>query len=152
MPCTAHGKMYKRYTFDNLAPSLGTRTGGTTGQIMFVNYIVEIMKKSENEVKKKMVAMRMNYSDLERLEKFQKQSTEKYLSNYLRKVTLQKLVIIKYLNQSADDFLEDMLELKKELHAIGNNFSQLVKNYSCLKRYRNSGYGYLTTVLYFMVW
>ncbi|WP_157580407.1 hypothetical protein [Segetibacter koreensis] len=32
VPCTAHGKMYKRYTFDNLAPSLGTRTGSQQGR------------------------------------------------------------------------------------------------------------------------
>ncbi|WP_018614713.1 plasmid mobilization protein [Segetibacter koreensis] len=92
------------------------------------------MKKPENEVKKKMVVMRMNHSELERLEKLQKQSTEKYLSNYLRKVALQKPVIIKYRNQSADDFLKDMLELKKELHAIGNNFNQVVKKLHLLDK------------------
>ena len=50
------------------------------------------MKKPENEVKKKVVVMRMHHSELERLEKLQKQSTEKYLSNYLRKVALQRPV------------------------------------------------------------
>ncbi|WP_018616334.1 hypothetical protein [Segetibacter koreensis] len=32
VPCTAHGKMYKRYTFDKLATSLGTRAGVITEQ------------------------------------------------------------------------------------------------------------------------
>ncbi len=33
---------------------------------------------------------------------------------------------MKYRNQSADDFLKQMLELKKELNGIGNNFNQAV--------------------------
>jgi len=44
----------------------------------------------------------------------------------MRKVSMQKPVTIKYRNQSADDFLKDMLGLKKELNAIGNNFNQAV--------------------------
>ena len=52
---------------------------------------------------------------------------EKYLSNYLRKVSLQKPVFIRYRNQSADEFLKEMIALKKELNGIGNNFNQAVK-------------------------
>ena len=32
------------------------------------------------------------------------------------------------------DFLKDMLELKKELHAIGNNFNQAVKKLHLLDK------------------
>jgi hypothetical protein len=39
---------------------------------------------------------------------------------------MQKPVTVKYRNQSADDFLKQMLELKKELNGIGNNFNQAV--------------------------
>ncbi|WP_206683265.1 plasmid mobilization protein, partial [Escherichia coli] len=60
------------------------------------------------------------------LEKFQQKTTEKDTSSYLRKVALQKPVTVKYRNESADDFLLDMLNLKKELNAIGNNFNQAV--------------------------
>lgn len=84
------------------------------------------MKKKENEVRKKMVVVRMNNNEFEQLEKFRKQSTEKSISNYLRKVSLQKPVTFKYRNQSADDFLKQMLKLKKELNAVGNNFNQAV--------------------------
>ncbi len=44
----------------------------------------------------------------------------------MREVVLQKPVLINFRNQSADDFLKDMLGLKKELNAIGNNFNQAV--------------------------
>lgn len=68
----------------------------------------------------------MNEQEYKLLEKFQQQTTEKDTSSYLRKVALQKPVTIKYRNESADDFLLDMLNLKKELNAIGNNFNQAV--------------------------
>jgi hypothetical protein len=84
------------------------------------------MKKQESEVRNKMVVVRMNETELNQLAKFQQKTTEKDTSSYLRKVALQKPVTVKYRNASADDFLLDMLNLKKELNAIGNNFNQAV--------------------------
>lgn len=73
-----------------------------------------------------MVVVRMNEQEFKQLQKFQKQTTEKNTGCYLRKVALQKPVTVKYRNESADDFLLDMLGLKKELQAIGNNVNQAV--------------------------
>lgn len=84
------------------------------------------MKKLESEVRNKMVVVRMNEAELNQLTKLQGKTTEKDTSAYLRKVALQKPVTVKYRNESADDFLLDMLNLKKELNAIGNNFNQAV--------------------------
>lgn len=84
------------------------------------------MKKLESEVRSKMVVVRMNETEINQLTKFQQRTTEKDTSAYLRKVALQKPVTVKYRNASADDFLMDMLNLKKELNAIGNNFNQAV--------------------------
>ncbi len=70
--------------------------------------------------------VRMNETEFNQLEKFQQKTTDKDVSSYLRKVALQKPVMVKYRNESADDFLLDMLNLKKELNAIGNNFNQAV--------------------------
>ena len=92
------------------------------------------MKKQENEVQKIFVKIRMNESELTQVKKNQQQTTERNLSNYIRKVSLQKPVIVKYRNQSADDFLRDMLELKKELNAVGNNFNQAVKKLHILDK------------------
>jgi hypothetical protein len=85
-----------------------------------------MMKKCEKEVRRKMVVVRMNEMEFSQLEKFQQKTTDKDVSSYLRKVALQKPVTVKYRNESADDFLLDMLNLKKELNAIGNNFNQAV--------------------------
>lgn len=84
------------------------------------------MKQQEKEVRKKMLVVRMNDNEFEQVEKLRKKSTERNLSSYLREVVLQKPGLINYRNQSADDFLKDMLGLKKELNAIGNNFNQAV--------------------------
>ena len=84
------------------------------------------MKKLESEVRNKMVVIRMNETEFEQAEKFRKKTTERYLSTYVRKLSLQKPLTVKYRNESADDFLLDMLTLKKELNAIGNNFNQAV--------------------------
>jgi hypothetical protein len=92
------------------------------------------MKKPEKEVRRKMVVVRMNEEEFRQLEKLQRQTTEKDTSTYLRKVALQKPVTVKYRNESADDFLLDMLNLKKELNAIGNNFNQAVHKLHLLDR------------------
>jgi len=84
------------------------------------------MRKSENEVRKLFFKIRMNNTELNQLKKLTKQSTERSISNYVRKVALKKPVIVKYRNQSADDFVKEMIQLKKELNAIGNNFNQTV--------------------------
>ncbi|MBE7170538.1 MAG: mobilization protein [Williamsia sp.] len=68
----------------------------------------------------------MSGTEMEQLKKLQEASTEKDTSNYVRSVALRKPVIVTYRNKSADDFLQEMLQLRKELNGIGNNFNQAV--------------------------
>ena len=84
------------------------------------------MKKQENEVRKIFIKIRMNERELNQVKTKQQQTTERSLSEYIRKVSMHRPVIVKYRNQSADDFLKQMLELKKDLNGIGNNFNQAV--------------------------
>ena len=80
----------------------------------------------KKEIRTKMVVVRMNETEFKSFTRLQKKTTEKDASSYLRKVALQIPVTVKYRNESADNFLADMLQLKKELSAIGNNFNQAV--------------------------
>jgi hypothetical protein len=89
--------------------------------------VAKLRRKIMKEVRKKMIVMRMNESEYKLLEDLHQKSTHKYLSTYARKVLLQKPVILKYRNQTADEFLKEMLLLKQELHYIGHNFNQAVK-------------------------
>ena len=119
--------MYKRGHVWNLAPSLRSRTGdGEEATNIAQRFKNGIMKKNENEVRKIMLKVRMNENELQQVKKHQQKSTEKNISAYVREVAMQKPILINYRNQSADDFLNDMLPLKKDLNGIGNNFNQVV--------------------------
>lgn len=92
------------------------------------------MKEKENEPRHLILKVRMNAAEKKQLKKLQQSSTEKTISNYVRKVALQKPVIVNYRNQSADDFLKDMFDLTKQLNGVGNNFNQAVRKLHTLDR------------------
>lgn len=92
------------------------------------------MKKEAKEVRKYFVTLRMNKDELTALKSLKAKTTERSLSNYVRKIVLQKPVIVKYRNASADDFIKEMTELKRELNAIGNNLNQAVKKLHLLSQ------------------
>jgi len=58
--------------------------------------------------------------------KFSNSSCRK-LSEYARRILLDKPIIVNHRNQSLDDFMTEMIRLRNELNAIGNNFNQTVK-------------------------
>jgi hypothetical protein len=91
------------------------------------------MKKQDSEIRKKWVIMRMNESEYERLQTLHKRSTCRQLSEYLRKVTLQQPVTIRYRNESADEILSQLLKVKNELNAIQKNFNQAVQKLQSLE-------------------
>ena len=76
--------------------------------------------------RKKWFKIRVTEDELRKIKAFSKQTTSKDASDYARTILLQKPVIVRYRNQSADDILSAMISLKKELNAIGNNFNQAV--------------------------
>jgi hypothetical protein len=92
------------------------------------------MMMKKEKVRKKMVVVRMNDEEYKTLEDLRKKTTTKYTSTYARKVLLQKPVVVKYRNVSADAFLQEMLLLKKELNYIGNNFNQAVHKLHILEK------------------
>jgi hypothetical protein len=73
------------------------------------------------------VSFRVKPTEYEHIEKLRRSTTCRNLSEYARKVLLAKPVVVKYRNESADEYLEEMVLLKNELSAIGNNFNQAVK-------------------------
>lgn len=73
------------------------------------------------------VTVRFREQEFRYLEIQCKKSTCRKISEYVRNVLLQKPVVVTYRNASADAFLAEIIELKNELSAIGNNFNQAVK-------------------------
>ena len=82
---------------------------------------------SEDSLQKDWISFRVKPEEYDRIYALFRQTTCRKLSEYARNVLLNKPLTIKYRNQSADRFLEEMILLKNELSAIGNNFNQAVK-------------------------
>ena len=50
------------------------------------------------------------------------------LSEYIRSVLLEKPITVNYRDRSMDEILEELILLRRELNAIGNNLNQAVRN------------------------
>lgn len=73
------------------------------------------------------ITVRFKPEEFERLQRHYKSTTCRKLSQYSRKILLNKPVVVNYRNQSVDEILAEMIQLKVELSALGNNFNQAVK-------------------------
>ena len=82
--------------------------------------------KEANPIRSQILTVRFNQEERQKLNRLCCKAQCNSLSEYARDVLLKEPVTIKYRNQSADEFLEEMILLKKELNAIGNNFNQAV--------------------------
>lgn len=83
------------------------------------------MKERKNKTPQ-YISFRVKEEEYRQIHGSYKATTCRKLSQYARQVLLKKPVVILVRNKSADDFLTDMLKVKKELSAIGNNLNQAV--------------------------
>lgn len=74
----------------------------------------------------KLITLRLTPAEYQQLNTRFKATTCRKLSDYLRKVLLTGKVTVLTRNQSLDDFMAEMIELRNQLSAIGNNFNQAV--------------------------
>ena len=77
--------------------------------------------------KTRIVALRLSAQEFTLLDRKFKGSTCRKLSEYIRKVILEKPVAVYYRNGSLDDSVKELIRLRNELNNIGNNFNQAVK-------------------------
>jgi hypothetical protein len=85
-----------------------------------------MVMKASKTVRKKWFKIRVTEDELKKIKAFSKSASGRGTSNYARNILLQKPVIVKYRNESAHELLSEMIRLKNELNAIGNNFNQAV--------------------------
>lgn len=81
----------------------------------------------------KVITLRLTAAEWEQLNSRFKATTCKKFSDYLRKVLLTGKVTVLTRNQSLDDFMAEMIELRNQLSAIGNNYNQAVHKLHILK-------------------
>ncbi|MFC6100840.1 plasmid mobilization protein [Olivibacter domesticus] len=53
-------------------------------------------------------------------------STCRKLADFIRRRLFGKAIVTTYRNRSLDDFMAEMVQLRRELNSIGNNFNQAV--------------------------
>jgi hypothetical protein len=82
---------------------------------------------SEKVNRTRILQARFTPAEYDKVHKKFSKTTCRKLSDYIRKTLLDKPVIVNLRNQSLDDFMAEMITLRSELNAIGNNYNQLVK-------------------------
>jgi len=88
----------------------------------------------QNNRKSKRLHIRLTPAEYNTLKKKFTASTCRKLSEYARRVLLEKVVTMNQRNQSLDDFMAEMIRLRNELNGIGNNFNQVVKKLHTLQQ------------------
>lgn len=84
--------------------------------------------------------IRLTEKEQQKIRDKHKQSTSRKLSDYARKVLLDKTIKVKQRNQSLDDFMAELIQLRNELNAIGNNYNQVVKKLHSMKDFSEVKY------------
>ena len=74
----------------------------------------------------KLITLRLTLSEWEQLNSRFTATTCRKLSDYLRKVLITGKVPVLTRNKSLDDFMTEMISLRNELSALGNNYNQAV--------------------------
>ena len=75
----------------------------------------------------KWLHIRLKEDELSKINKKFSASTCRKLSEYARRVLLDKVITVYTRSESMDDLMTELILLKNELSAIGNNFNQAVK-------------------------
>lgn len=85
------------------------------------------MMKEQNKNRTRWLHLRLTVDEYGLIQKRYRKSTCPKLSDYARKNLLQKPIVMKYRNGSLDELMPELILLRKDLNAIGNNFNQAVK-------------------------
>jgi hypothetical protein len=83
--------------------------------------------KEEKMNRTRIMSLRLTTEEYEKIEAKCKTTTCRKLSDYMRNMLLEKKVTMLTRNKSMDDFMAELILLRSELNAIGNNYTQAVK-------------------------
>jgi len=85
------------------------------------------MSKSNDHKKTVWLHIRLSPAESAKITAWYQKSTSRNLSSFVRKVLLNKPVTIISRNRSFDDFIQESIQLRNELSAIGSNLNQITK-------------------------
>lgn len=89
----------------------------------------------KDEKRTKYLRVRLTEAEHSAIVKRLKKSNRNLISDYVRDIVLRQKVTIRQRNASLDDFLDEMVLLRKELNGLGNNFNQVVKKINASNEY-----------------
>jgi hypothetical protein len=90
-----------------------------------------VMKEKVNRTK--VLQIRLSTTEFDTLNRRFTKTTCRKVSEYSRKILLGKAVTVYNRNQSLDEFMAEMIQLRKELNYIGHNFNQAVRKLHTLE-------------------
>jgi len=90
------------------------------------------MEKQEN--KTKYLHVRLSEEEYKTIQQHFKKTTCRKLSEYTRNKMLEKHLTVYYRNKSLDDFMAELMPLKKSLYALSNNFNQAVHKLNSMQQ------------------
>nr|WP_295924659.1 plasmid mobilization relaxosome protein MobC [uncultured Dyadobacter sp.] len=90
--------------------------------------------REENNKRDKWLHLRLNSEEYRQLQTNFKRTTCRKISEYARKILLSKPVTVNHRNASLDELMTELIRLRNELTAAGNNFNQAVKKLNSLSR------------------
>jgi len=93
----------------------------------------KVMSDTSNN-KSKWLHIRLSRDEYETIHDKYSHSTCRKLSEYARRILLDKVLTMNHRNQSLDDFMSEMIRLRNELNGMGNNFNQAVKKLHTLQQ------------------
>lgn len=88
----------------------------------------------QNNNRNKWLHLRLKPDEYQKIHKRFSKSTCRKLSEYARKNLLNEPITMNYRNQSVDEFMYELIHLRSELNALGNNFNQAVKKLHTLQQ------------------
>lgn len=90
--------------------------------------------KREKSNRTRIVGVRFTPEEYVKIERKWKTTTSRKLCDYIRKHLFDKPVTTNFRNESLDEFMAEIIRLRSELSAIGNNFNQAVKKLHTLNQ------------------
>ena len=90
--------------------------------------------KEQKKNRTKWIHLRLTDREFDLIQNRFKKSTCPKLSDFARKNLLQEPVVLKYRNESLDEFMLELIRLRRELNALAGNFNQTVKKLHTLRQ------------------
>jgi hypothetical protein len=85
------------------------------------------MSKKKGNCHDRRVTVCLTEQEFEKVQAWTSETTSQTISEYIRHVVTKKPVTFRVRNQTAEDFLENAIELKNQLTTTGQNLEEAIK-------------------------